>query len=89
MDDVEFLDEPPPVQQHPQPPHSYNSFQYLLGAAAGCIVGGAAAMALFVCLMQGGLLTSDTLQSVTVVMGIAPIIGAGIALWLMAARKKR
>jgi hypothetical protein len=66
----ESFDDPPPQ------PQRYNALQYLIAAAAGCVIASFVAVGVVIWLTISGSLSSDSWQAVFKIVASAPILGA-------------
>jgi hypothetical protein len=81
-DPFDFLNEQKPV---PSRRRQWSALQWLLGAAAGCIIGFAVVAGLMWCLLVSEVLPVESLKAVSIVVAASPIAGAILALWIMGA----
>jgi hypothetical protein len=79
----ESFDDPPP-----QPPRGYSAFQYLLGAAAGCVIASFAAVGVVIWLATTGIVRDDSWKTVFEIVAAAPILGAVSGILVLASNRK-
>ena len=71
MNMSEPFDDPPPHRAR-----GYNVLEYLLGAAAGCVVASFVAVGVFVLLAKSGALREDSLSDIITIVAASPVVGA-------------
>jgi hypothetical protein len=78
-----------PVDHPPQdPPLGYNALQYLIGAAAGCVIASFIAVGIVIWLAQSGALSADSWQTVITVAAASPVMGAVCGILVLARTRK-
>ncbi len=79
----ESFDDPPPQQ-----PRGYSAFQYLLAAAAGCVIASFVAVGLVIWLATTGSVKDDGWKTVFEILAAAPILGAVTGILVLANGRK-
>ena len=79
----ESFDDPPQQQ-----PRGYSAFQYLLGAAAGCVIASFVAIGVVIWLATTGSVRDDAWRTVFEVLAAAPILGAVSGILVLASNHK-
>jgi hypothetical protein len=76
------FDEPPPQ------PQRYNALQYLIAAAAGCVIASFVAVGVVIWLAISGSLSSDSWLTVFKIVASAPILGAVFGILVLARKRE-
>ncbi len=78
----ESFDEPPPQ------PERYNALQYLIAAAAGCVIASFVAVGVVIWLAISGSLSGDSWLTVFKIVASAPILGAVSSILILARKRE-